>query len=199
MSGIFGRISTRLFAKYDPTTSSWKMLRALGRRASNTSSALWPETAMMHDGTVYELLMLARPISEKEFSSLPDLIPTPVASDCKGARGVDPTGKRKPGIHDIKFGDIEVWRKYLPAIRRWEKVLRRSCPGTNYSLAGRINPAFIEWLMGCNAGLVTDPDIGLSWSAQIELLGNSVVTQQAEVAFDLILTNWTHSRVSQSA
>jgi DNA (cytosine-5)-methyltransferase 1 len=40
-------------------------------------------------------------------------------------------------------------------------------------------PRFVEWMMGLEPGHVTDTP-GLSRPAQLELLGNGVVPQQAE-------------------
>ncbi|MFE3647698.1 hypothetical protein ACFXO2_07620 [Streptomyces sp. NPDC059152] len=46
---------------------------------------------------------------------------------------------------------------------------------------GRLNPPFVEWMMGLPAGHVTDVP-GLSRTQQLHALGNGVVPQQAEAA-----------------
>ncbi|MHA5052069.1 hypothetical protein [Streptomyces sp. SD15] len=46
---------------------------------------------------------------------------------------------------------------------------------------GRLNPPFVEWLMGLPDGHVTAVP-GLSRSAQLKALGNGVVPQQAVAA-----------------
>jgi DNA (cytosine-5)-methyltransferase 1 len=46
---------------------------------------------------------------------------------------------------------------------------------------GRLNPVFVEWLMGLDAGHVTDVP-GLSRTAQLKALGNGVMPQQAAAA-----------------
>ncbi|MFD9334261.1 hypothetical protein ACFWBF_07550 [Streptomyces sp. NPDC060028] len=51
---------------------------------------------------------------------------------------------------------------------------------------GRLNPAFVEWLMGLPAGHVTDVP-GLSRTAQLKALGNGVVPQQAAHALRSLL------------
>ena len=85
-------------------------------------------------------------------------------------------GRRSPGGVD--------WGRYEPAIRRWERVVGRVAPvptrpGRNG--AGRLNPAFVEFLMGLPDGWVTGVP-GLTRSEQLHVLGNGVVPQQAAEA-----------------
>jgi DNA (cytosine-5)-methyltransferase 1 len=83
------------------------------------------------------------------------------------------------------------WGKYTHAIRRWESLTRPAPPP---NLAGgrrnhsRLNPAFVEWLMGLPEGHVTDPAIGLSRNAQLKALGNGVVPQQAAAAVAYLMS-----------
>ncbi|MER0446593.1 hypothetical protein ABR738_18840 [Streptomyces sp. Edi4] len=53
---------------------------------------------------------------------------------------------------------------------------------------GRLNPTFVEWLMGLPAGHVTDVP-GLSRTAQLKALGNGVVPQQAAHALRSLLAS----------
>jgi len=80
------------------------------------------------------------------------------------------------------------WAAYAPAIRRWERVLGRPAPApTTTNRTGRdvLDARFVEWLMGLPAGWVTDvPD--LSRTAQLHVLGNGVVPQQATHALAVI-------------
>jgi DNA (cytosine-5)-methyltransferase 1 len=52
--------------------------------------------------------------------------------------------------------------------------------------AERLNPRFVEFLMGLPEGWVTDVP-GLSRNAQLKALGNGVVPQQAALALRLLL------------
>lgn len=52
---------------------------------------------------------------------------------------------------------------------------------------GRLNPPFVEWLMGLPPGHVTDTP-ALSRSAQLKALGNGVMPPQAVHALNLLLT-----------
>ncbi|GAA1112024.1 hypothetical protein GCM10009642_58090 [Nocardiopsis metallicus] len=77
------------------------------------------------------------------------------------------------------------WGEYAPAIHRWEEVLGRTAPPpTERGTRGqpRLSAALVEWMMGLPAGWVTDPDLGLPRTAQLHILGNGVVPQQAAVA-----------------
>lgn len=48
----------------------------------------------------------------------------------------------------------------------------------------RLNPVFVEWMMGLPEGWVTGH--GLSDSQALKLLGNGVVPQQALLAYQLL-------------
>jgi DNA (cytosine-5)-methyltransferase 1 len=51
---------------------------------------------------------------------------------------------------------------------------------------GRLNPQFVEYIMGLPKGWVTD--IELSYTQQLKILGNGVVPQQAYYALQMLLT-----------
>ncbi|MGL4297538.1 MAG: DNA cytosine methyltransferase [Candidatus Neomicrothrix subdominans] len=67
---------------------------------------------------------------------------------------------------------------YAVAVERWERILGRPAPDP--TVAGRLNPELVEWMMGLPAGWVTSH--GLSRTQQLRVLGNGVVPQQAGVA-----------------
>lgn len=90
------------------------------------------------------------------------------------------------------------WGPYLPAIRRWERVLGRPAPRpTEPGRNGRerLSPRFVEFLMGLPDGWVTDVP-GLTRNAQLTALGNGVVPQQAEAAYRMLLP---HLRTREAA
>jgi DNA (cytosine-5)-methyltransferase 1 len=74
------------------------------------------------------------------------------------------------------------WRQYETAIRRWETVIDRPAPIPVDDKG--VNPVFVEWLMGLTEGWVTD--LGLSRSAELKMLGNGVVPQQAHLALEIL-------------
>lgn len=63
-----------------------------------------------------------------------------------------------------------------------ENVQLLVTPTVQTSRGGRLNPLFVEWMMGLPAGYVTSPEIGLSRAQQLRALGNGVVPQQAAAA-----------------
>ncbi|MEU6956027.1 DNA cytosine methyltransferase [Streptomyces sp. NPDC045714] len=81
------------------------------------------------------------------------------------------------------------WGPYAEAVERWEAVTRRPTPWPVDDL-GRLNPPFVEWLMGLPAGHVTDVP-GLSRTARLKALGNGVVPQQAAHALRILLDRHT--------
>lgn len=101
----------------------------------------------------------------------------------------DPGGRRAHQPH-LRPGQPDAdWGRFAPAIARWETALGRRAPGAT-DARRRLNPPFVEWLMGLPAGHVTDVP-GLTRTQQLKALGNGVVPQQAEAALRLL-----HQRVS---
>jgi len=79
------------------------------------------------------------------------------------------------------------WGQFGPAIERWEFVLGRraaspSVLGPNGK--ARLNPAFVEWMMGLPEGHVTGH--GLSTAQELKMLGNGVCPQQARLALQML-------------
>jgi len=74
------------------------------------------------------------------------------------------------------------WGKYAPVIRQWELVLNRTAPTPTVERKDkrRLNPVFVEWMMGLDEGYVTGH--GLSAAQELKMLGNGVVPQQARAA-----------------
>lgn len=74
------------------------------------------------------------------------------------------------------------WGRYQGAITRWERLTR---PAPNPVTEDRLEPKFVEWLMGLNEGWVTNAP--LNRNQQLKALGNGVVPQQAAYALQLLL------------
>jgi len=71
---------------------------------------------------------------------------------------------------------------YEPAVRRWEETLGRTAP-VPVDERG-INNSFVEWMMGLPENHVCNQ--GLSRTAELKMLGNGVVPQQALLALVLL-------------
>lgn len=122
------------------------------------------------------------------------LLPTPRASDGpKGGPGqVNGRGipDSLPAIEQLllkgqmrEAGPAGNFGPYRAAVERWAVVLGRPAPPPVN--AGRLNPRFVEWMMGLPEGHVTDlPNIPNS--AALKALGNGVVPQQALLALNLL-------------
>lgn len=104
------------------------------------------------------------------------------------ARGAvaDTDGRRRRAIQPDHgpWQPDPAWGDYAAAITRWQRLLGRPAPAP--TIPGRhgnpaLNPAFTEWLMGLNEGHVCAVP-RLSRTAQLRLLGNGVVPQQATAA-----------------
>jgi DNA (cytosine-5)-methyltransferase 1 len=115
------------------------------------------------------------------------LLPTPRASD--GTKG-SPHGSK--GDLTLPSAALNLPHRqppspggaYEPAILGWETILGRPAPQpTETGTRGqpRLSARFVEWMMGLPAGWVTD--LPLTRAAQMRLLGNGVVPQQAIAAF----------------
>ena len=86
---------------------------------------------------------------------------------------------------------LGIFGPYEPAIRRWERIMGRPVP---YPVDDKgIEPVFVEWIMGLPKGHVTG--LGLSRTAELKMLGNGVVPQQAALALHYL----TQERVPHAA
>jgi DNA (cytosine-5)-methyltransferase 1 len=81
------------------------------------------------------------------------------------------------GHHVSRFGP------YADAIARWEPIVGRPAPDPTDDKR-RLNPRFVEWMMGLPDGWVTDA--GVTRSQALKILGNGVVPQQAALALRLL-------------
>lgn len=70
--------------------------------------------------------------------------------------------------------------EYAEAIARWEPIVGRPAPDP--AVNGRLNPVFVEWMMGIPEGWVTG--CGLGHNPSLAVLGNGVVPQQAAAAIE---------------
>lgn len=127
------------------------------------------------------------------------LMPTPDAQmGGAGGRSGDPDRARDAG-HHVTINEVaqalKDWGPYEPAIRRWERVTGREAPWATEpsprSKKGRLAPRFVEWMMGWPLGWVT-AIMALSRNAQLKILGNGVVPQQAEAAVRFLLAPPRH-------
>jgi DNA (cytosine-5)-methyltransferase 1 len=114
-----------------------------------------------------------------------------IVADTKSERA----SKHDSGLREISAGSGDgsstEWGKYAPAIARWEFVLERAAPAPTIERNDkrRLNPQFVEWMMGLPDGWVTGH--GLSAAKELKMLGNGVVPQQAHAAIKQLLERIT--------
>jgi DNA (cytosine-5)-methyltransferase 1 len=122
-----------------------------------------------------------------------------IAADTESNEQREPAklGEIRPELgNGVDAGSIQLerncgsvdWGKYGPAIKRWESVLERAAPAPTTPGRNdrpRLNPQFVEWMMGLPDGWVTGH--GLSAAKELKMLGNGVVPQQAHAAITQLL------------
>lgn len=106
-----------------------------------------------------------------------ELLLTPRATD--GTQG-GPNQRGSSGDLMLPSATQDMGR-YTAAITRWGTALGRPAPAALIPGTTRLNPRFVEWMMGLPAGWVTDIP-GLTRNQQLHALGNGVVPQQAHAA-----------------
>ncbi|WP_406289568.1 DNA cytosine methyltransferase [Embleya sp. NBC_00896] len=118
------------------------------------------------------------------------LLPTPRATDgSKG--GPNQRGRRANDVALPAAVQPERWGKYAAAVARWERFTGLQAPAhtaPNRDGKPRLNPAFVEWLMGLVPGHVTAVP-GLSHTRQLHALGNGVIPAQAATALRLLIAD----------
>ncbi len=114
--------------------------------------------------------------------------PGRVASETVGARNA-PVVFDGRGSRDLaaRFG------QYADAIARWEPIVGRVAPNPTDN-ERRLNPEFVEFMMGLPEGWVTGPLVNRG--AALKALGNGVVPQQAAAAILLLVEQmkWEHNK-----
>ena len=119
-----------------------------------------------------------------------ELLPTTRTSMANGPTQKEiAAGNPKSRIEvEVELGATN-WGKFEPAIRRWEEVLGRPAPAPTKpdgkDGAHRLSSSFTEFMMGLEAGWITD--VGLTRNEELKACGNGVVPQQAELALRILL------------
>ncbi|CAM3431143.1 DNA cytosine methyltransferase [Stackebrandtia soli] len=105
-----------------------------------------------------------------------------------GPRTIDLTQPRRGGCPDT--GRHRHLGRFGPAADRWASIVGRPAHASTERgpRSGRatLAPQFVEWMMGLESGWVTEVP-QLSRTAQLRILGNGVVPQQASLALRALL------------
>jgi hypothetical protein len=115
------------------------------------------------------------------------MLPTPTTMDAKATNTPAVAEKFRDNNQNCLTYEIALLgantRLPLPS---WEHAIGRPAPAPTVQRNNRdrLSPAFVEWMMGLPEGHVTGH--GLSPSAELKMLGNGVVPQQARLALQLL-------------
>lgn len=130
-----------------------------------------------------------------QLNDLPYLLPTPTTN--LAISGADYSRAERPasGGDDLatalhrELSTGTDFGPYGPAIERWAGIIGRKPPApTEIGSRNKFRLAapFAEWMMGWAEGWVTSPDIGLTRSQALAVVGNGVVPRQALHALNIL-------------
>ena len=167
-----GLSSSDWFARYDPEASSWRTSQASFMVELNTFSETWPRSGSMRNGFLYEQPMSAHRTNGKGCSSWP----TARAAEAKGvAYQYDQGDHNKPRLS--LTGEAENWATPTASDDERKVTVNSLQPGlvgdvdrfnghpvqealkiggklskSDQTSLPRLNPRFVEWLMGWPEG-----------------------------------------------
>jgi hypothetical protein len=171
-----GRTWRGLLAKYDPDTHLWKTVQCSLLAEEQKSLQTLPKAGMTVNGLLWELPMLERRTKESVYGFL---LPTPVSSDATSGAVIGKndkfyttsTGMPRKVNQNGKDGSVGLGR----LVQMWPTPTAHNAKETNApseanrntptlanQVGGKLNPMWVEWLMGWPLGwtdlkpLVTD-------------------------------------------
>lgn len=168
--GGSGRRSQLSFATYDRSGAFWRTSQvSLVGGGFSRFSGPWPRSGSMRSGRAFERPTAGRPTNGSVFSSWA----TPTVGDHQRALDTraSPGHTRKNGVPNLAYRAEVLW--YTPTGRDWKdgdptanvptrRLLGRQaprsevggdpCSSTDPTSRRRLNPAFVEWLMGFPIG-----------------------------------------------
>jgi len=148
-------------ANYDPTTQSWKMCQVISLWEEPKSLERLPKSGMTQNGVLYQQPDWVPIISEKESS----LWPTPRANTAMAATITAKSvwnAKRFPNLETV-VGRRSVWEAQGKIPAMWPtpsanehkyrlKGSSQASKNLNALHGGKLNPTWVEWLMGFPTG-----------------------------------------------
>ena len=143
------------FTKYDPGMRLWKTHQCSLLGDLELYSETWPQWGLMRGGECWEQQTLEQTIRGTESGLSLEMFPTPDAN-C-GKRGTQPewTPKRKSGQHAQYTINQAVRDKMFPTPTchnakegAYPSEFNRKTPSLATHAGGKLNPMWVEWLMG---------------------------------------------------
>jgi hypothetical protein len=142
-------------AKFDPDTSSWRTPQCSLLEDLNECLQTLPRSGMTRDGLLWEQQMSAHRISETE-SGLSEKLPTPQASDYI-TKKTSASWKEKGGVN-FTLSNPDIQAKWPTPTAHNAKETNapsealRNEPTLASRVGGKLNPTWVEWLMGWPLG-----------------------------------------------
>ena len=136
-----------LSVKYDHATSSWKIPHYLSGEDSKSFSKILPRWGMMRDGVLWERITPALPTN----ATASGLWPTPNQRDWRDS-GPNQGNRKSPNLGTMvhRFATPQARDFRTGQQNRWENPERTRNP--NDQIGGKLNPTWVEWLMGWPLG-----------------------------------------------
>ena len=157
----FGQKCLEWFAKYDPNSSSWKIPQLSLVEGLDVFSETWPRSGTMRNGTFSALTTSAPHTKEIGFGYWR----TPTATECQRGLGKTMELMSLGKTHSENGRQIQVTldaqarlyqcRETFPTPRAFmykDSVTNRGKSNLGEVVGGKLNPDWVEWLMGWPIG-----------------------------------------------
>ena len=160
---IFGPSSEKPFASYNRTTQSWKMSEDISVSDSKKFSKTLPTSGTMRNGKLFQQALLVRHTNGKGSS----LWPTPRASSAMGediSKIQERLKNGKPYKSKLEeavalwptpraaMGETRNHNVWLRPADKPQNLENRIAQRDPKSIGGKVNPTWVEWLMGFPLG-----------------------------------------------
>jgi len=155
------------FTKYNLDTHSWKTHQCSLLGDLDEFSETWPQWGLMQDGECWEQRTLEQTIRGTGYGLLESKWPTPKVQDSRHAilrHITDPEGRWKGNLREVVYA-METFPTPMasdnrdrgnlsnPSVQRRLKIGKQVSLGQSVSkVSGRLNPTWVEWLMGWPLG-----------------------------------------------
>jgi hypothetical protein len=155
------------FARYDPDSCLWKTPQCSLLGGLDEFSETWPAWGLMRGGECWEQRTLEQTIRGTGCGLLENKWPTPKVQDSRHAISrhiTDPEGRWKGNLGEVVYA-METFPTPMasdnrdrgnlssPSVQRRLKIGKQVSLGQSVSqVSGRLNPTWVEWLMGWPLG-----------------------------------------------
>jgi hypothetical protein len=148
-AAAYGRNTPDLLARFVPDTSSWKTSQLCLVEGLTEFSETWPRSGMMQSGIAYQLPPLAPLTDEIAFGlwPTPDTMNHRDGSKLRKDNNLNQGGRHGVSLHHAVWATPSVCGNY-----NRKGASATSGDGLATQVGGRLNPTWVEWLMGYPIG-----------------------------------------------